>query len=168
MTRLNANYLLGVLSPGRHVRTRLYFTSGILRPILTISILFDLVCTPTASSDPDDPILTMFNLYLALMTLLDLHVKRTIWPVLTPMTLHDRSFWSLFTFIWPQWPFMALLTFSDFILTLMTRRSYLDPNSHFLAPLTFSRPTWHFFDLAWPLFILNNLFRSIFDPGDPL
>ena len=124
---------------------------------------FDLVCTLT-----DDPILTMFNLYLALMTLLDLHVKRTIWPVLTPMTLHDRSFWSLFTFIWPQWPFMALLTFSDFILTLMTRRSYLDPNSHFLAPLTFSRPTWHFFDLAWPLFILNNLFRSIFDPGDPL
>ena len=40
--------------------------------------LFDLVCTPTASSDPDDPILTMFDLYLTLMTLHDLHVKRTI------------------------------------------------------------------------------------------
>ena len=50
--------------------------------------LFDLVCTPTASSDPDDPILTMLDLYLTLMTLHVLHVKRTISPSLTPMTLH--------------------------------------------------------------------------------
>ena len=174
MTRLNANYLLGVLSPGRHVRTRLYFTSGILLPLYVRMTLFILLtsCWPwwlsfttftsIGPSWPRWPFLTRM-IFLTLMTHIDPNN-----PILMIFDLFMTrlTFWSLFH---PDDSYDPIdLLWLNFLYNdeMDDDMAFFGPYSHFLTlvdlyltKMTLKWPFWPIFDpdhLLWPFYDSND------------
>ena len=165
MTRLNANYLLGVLSPGRHVRTRLYFTSGILWPCLT-------------SFAPDDPSRSPFYPFWPLSdsngyfwfswTLSGLFLRYNVsfvWAIHNP---YDRTLFDLVNPIWalinPAHPTLPMF---DLYLTRVTPLTSSWPFWSQFDPDDFFRPCWPFLTsfCPWP-FLTQTTRYDLFGPAD--